>query len=346
LPLPSGHFNPYDENQTKEVHGMATERLDQANGISLDALIPAEMASKAEQIGVKKAHMNALSMFVLAVLAGAFIALGAVFSNTIVAGSSALPYGVVRLLAGLAFSLGLILVVVGGAELFTGNNLIVMAWASGKVDSRLLLTNWVIVYLGNFAGALATAAVVFLSRQFTFGQGTVGAAALATANSKVGLDFIQAIALGIFCNALVCLAVWMSFSARTTTDRILVIVPPVTAFVAAGFEHSIANMYYVPVAMLIKAGAPASFWTAIGKTPADFPNLTWDRFLVNNLLPVTIGNIIGGALMVGVVYWFVYLRGAAGATALARGTGQQKQASARGEPAEPTPVAAVENGHR
>jgi formate transporter len=297
---------------------MATERFDQAHGISLDALIPAEMAAKAEQIGVKKAHMNPLSMFVLAVLAGAFIALGALFSTTVIAGSSALPYGIVRLLAGLVFSLGLILVVVGGAELFTGNNLIVMAWASGKVGTRLLLTNWVIVYLGNFAGALATAALVYLSRQYTFGQGTVGAAALATANSKVGLDFVQAVVLGIFCNALVCLAVWMSFSARTTTDRILAIVPPVTAFAAVGFEHSIANMYYLPVALLIKAGAPASFWTAIGKTAADFPNLTWDRFLVNNLLPVTIGNILGGALMVGAVYWFVYLRGA---TAADRGQG-------------------------
>jgi formate transporter len=325
---------------------MATERIDQANGISFDALIPAEMAGKAEQIGMKKAHMNALHMFVLAVLAGAFIALGAIFSTSVVAGSSALPYGVVRLLAGLAFSLGLILVVVGGAELFTGNNLIVMAWASGKVGTRLLLNNWVIVYLGNFAGALATAALVYLSRQFTFGQGAVGAAALATANSKVGLDFIQAIALGIFCNALVCLAVWMSFSARTTTDRILAIVPPVTAFVAAGFEHSIANMYYIPVALFIKAGAPASFWTAIGKTAADFPNLTWDRFLVNNLLPVTIGNIIGGALMVGAVYWFVYLRGAAGPTAAAGDQGQQQEPVARGEMAKPTPVAPVENGHR
>jgi len=291
---------------------MAAERSDMANGFSIDALIPAEMARKAEQIGVKKASMDAVSMFVLAVLAGAFVALGAVFSTTVVAGSAALPFGIVRLLSGLVFSLGLILVVVAGAELFTGNNLVVMAWASGKVSTGLLLSNWVIVYLGNFAGALATAVLIYLSRQFAFGQGSVGAAALSAANAKVGLDFVQAIVLGILCNALVCLAVWMSFSARTTTDRILALVPPVAAFVAAGFEHSVANMYFVPVALLIKAGAPASFWTAIGKTAADFPNLTWSHFLVNNLLPVTIGNIIGGALMVGAVYWFVYLRGAVG----------------------------------
>jgi formate transporter FocA len=269
------------------------------------------MAARAEQIGAKKAHANGLSLFVLSVLAGAFVALGAVFATTVSAGAAGLPYGLVRLLVGLVFSLGLILVVVSGAELFTGNNLIVVAWASGKVGTGRLLGNWAIVYLGNFAGAAATAFLVYLSRQFTFGGGAVGAAALTTANTKVGFDFLQAVALGVLCNALVCLAVWMTYSARTTTDRILAVVPPVAAFVAAGFEHSIANMYFVPVALLIKAGAPASFWNAIGKTAADYPDLTWGRFLVNNLLPVTIGNIIGGALMVGVVYWFVYLRGAA-----------------------------------
>ncbi len=278
------------------------------SGLQLDALLPAEMAARAEQVGVKKAHLPALSMFVLAVLAGAFIALGASFATTVVAGASGLPYGLVRLLAGLVFSLGLILVVVGGAELFTGNNLIVMAWASGKVSTRRLLQNWAIVYLGNFAGALATAALVFASGQFNFGQGSVGAAALASANAKAGLDFWQALVLGILCNALVCLAIWLTFSARTTTDRILAIVPPITAFVAAGFEHSIANMYFIPVGLFIKAAAPASFWSAIGKTAADYSNLTWPNFFIKNLLPVTVGNIIGGAVLVGAVYWFVYLR--------------------------------------
>ena len=274
-----------------------------------DALLPAEMAAKAEQIGVKKARLNPVSMFVLAVLAGAFIALGAIFSTTVVAGAGdALPYGVTRLLAGLVFSLGLILVIIGGAELFTGNNLIVMAWANRKVSTRLLLQNWMIVYLGNFVGAVGTAGLVYVSGQFAFGQGAVGAAALATANAKVGFDFLPAVALGILCNALVCLAVWLTFSARTTTDRILAILPPITAFVAAGFEHSIANMYFIPIGLFIKAGAPESFWAGIGQTAADFPALTWERFLINNLLPVTFGNIVGGALLVGAVYWFVYLR--------------------------------------
>ncbi|HEX7587553.1 MAG TPA: formate transporter FocA [Anaerolineae bacterium] len=279
------------------------------NVIAIDALIPPEMAAKAEQIGYKKAHMDSVSMFVLAVLAGAFIALGAIFATTVTAGTSGLlPFGVVRLLAGFVFSLGLILVVVGGAELFTGNNMIVMAWASRKIPTGLLVKNWTVVYLGNFVGALATALVLFLSGQFVFGSGGVGLAALTTADAKVNLDFMQALMLGILCNCLVCLAVWMTYSARTTTDKILAIIPPITAFVAAGFEHSIANMYFIPIGLLIKAGAPASFWTAIGKTAANYPNLTWDRFLLNNLLPVTIGNIIGGSLLVGMVYWFVYLR--------------------------------------
>ena len=273
-----------------------------------DALLPSEMAIKATDVGTAKANLDALTLFVLAVLAGAFVALGAIFATTVSAGSGSLPYGVARLLAGLAFSLGLVLVVVGGAELFTGNTLISMAWASGKVSTRMLLRNWLIVYLGNLAGALGTVAVMFISGQYLFGGGSVGLVALSTGNSKSTLDFLPAVGLGIMCNVLVCLAVWMTLSARSTTDRILAIVPPIAAFVAAGFEHSVANMYFIPTAMSIRELAPATFWTAIGKTPADFPGLTLDRFLLGNLLPVTIGNVIGGALMVGAVYWFVYMR--------------------------------------
>lgn len=277
--------------------------------MQLDSLLPPEMALKAEQLGVKKAGADALSTFVLAVLAGAFIALGAVFATTVVAGSGdALPYGVVRLLAGLVFSLGLILVIVGGAELFTGNTLIIMAWGDRRVSTAQVLRNWGIVYAGNFVGSVATVALVFLSGQYAFGEGAVGAAALATANAKVGLGFVQAVALGILCNALVCLAVWLTLSARTTTDKILAIVPPIAAFVAAGFEHSVANMYFVPIGLLIRSGAPAGFWTATGLAPDAFPDLTWGGFLVDNLLPVTLGNIIGGAVLVGAVYRLVYLR--------------------------------------
>ncbi len=196
----------------------------------------------------------------------------------------------------------------GGAELFTGNNLIVMAWASRKIGTTLLLRNWVVVYLGNFVGAVATAALVYLSGQYAFGNGAVGAAALATAHAKVGLDFGQAVVLGILCNGLVCLAVWLSYSSRSTADKILAIVPPITAFVAAGFEHSVANMYFIPVGLFIKAGASERFWSVIGKNATDYPELTWNSFFFNNLLPVTLGNIIGGALLVGAIYWFIYLR--------------------------------------
>jgi formate transporter len=277
--------------------------------MSFDALLPAEMAVRAEQVGVRKAQLNVVSMFMLSVLAGAFIALGAIFATTVMAGASTmLPYGVIRLLGGSVFSLGLILVVVAGAELFTGNNLIVMAWASRKISTRLLVKNWVVVYFGNFVGSLATAGVMYLTGQFAFGNGAVGLVALTTADAKTNLDFVQAIALGIMCNSLVCLAVWLSYSARSAVDRVVTIIPPIAAFVTAGFEHSIANMYFIPIGLLIKAAAPASFWTSIGKTAADYPLLTWDRFFLSNLLPVTIGNIIGGTVMVGLVYWFVYLR--------------------------------------
>jgi formate transporter len=272
-----------------------------------DALLPPEMAARAEEMGVRKARLDATSLFALAVLAGAFISLGAIFATTVSAGAGELPFGVVRLLAGLAFSLGLILVIVGGAELFTGNTLIVMAWAGGKVSSRLLLRNWAIVYAGNLAGALATAAVMLVSGQYAFGNGSVGLAALSIGNAKAGLDFVPAIALGMMCNGLVCLAVWLTLSARTTTDRILAIVPPIAAFVAAGFEHSVANMYFIPEAMAIRSFAPDGFWSAIERVPADFPDLTVEGF-VANLVPVTIGNMIGGAVMVGIAYWFVYLR--------------------------------------
>ncbi len=267
------------------------------------------MASKAESVGVTKARGSAPTVLVLGVLAGAFIALGAVFSTSVAPGAAeALGWGPARLLSGLVFSVGLILVVVGGAELFTGNNLIVMAWASGQVPTRRLLRNWVLVYVGNFVGAVGTAALVAASGQLTFGQGAVGATALSIARHKLALGFGEALLLGILCNALVCLAVWLAMSARSTTDRILAVVPPVAAFVAAGFEHCVANMYFVPVALFSRSTAPASFWTDIGSAPGAWGDLTWSAFLLANLVPVTLGNIVGGSGLVGLVYWFVYLR--------------------------------------
>ncbi|HKY53612.1 MAG TPA: formate transporter FocA [Anaerolineales bacterium] len=276
---------------------------------AFDALLPPAMAAKAEQVGVNKANLETLNTFMLAVLAGAFIALGAVFATTVTAGASGiLPYGVTKLLGGIVFCLGLILVVIAGAELFTGNNLIIMAWASGKVTTAQVLRNWMIVYAGNLAGSIGTALFMFLSGQYTFGAGAIGLNVLNLADAKANLGFVQAIVLGILCNALVCLAVWLTYSARTTTDKILAILFPITAFVAAGFEHSVANMYFIPIGLFVKGGASAEFWSQIGKTAADYGNLTWQAFLINNLLPVTIGNMIGGTVFVGVIYWRIYSR--------------------------------------
>jgi formate/nitrite transporter len=273
--------------------------------LHIDALLPQEMATRAEYLGVRKTEAPVLTLFTLAILAGAFIGLGAMLATTAAAGTSGtLPYGVARILIGLVFSLGLILVVVGGAELFTGNNLIVMAWANGKVTTYALLRNWIIVYIGNFVGSVATAGMVFLGKQYLFGGGSVGLAALGIANGKVHLGFIQAIALGVLCNALVCLAVWLTYSARSVVDKIMAIIFPITAFVAAGFEHSIANMYFIPLGLMIKDFDPVFTATA----ELDLSGLTWGTFLVNNLLPVTIGNIIGGTVLVGAVYWSVFLR--------------------------------------
>jgi formate/nitrite transporter len=290
------------------------ERPSEPQLISIDTILPPVMAQRAETGGVARAAMDPLAVFVLSILGGAFIGFGAVFATTVGAGSvfvepgaSPLPYGLVRLLTGIVFCTGLILVIVAGAELFTGNNMLVMAWASGKVTARAVLANWVIAFAGNFVGAFVTAVLVFFSTQYTFGGGAVGLNALVIANGKSTLAFMPAFMLGILCNALVCLAVWMCYGARTTVDRVVTILPPISAFVTAGFEHSIANIYFIPIGIFIKTGAPQSFWASIGKSPEDFPAISWDNFIAN-LVPVTAGNIVGGSVMVAAIYWFVYLR--------------------------------------
>jgi formate/nitrite transporter len=274
-----------------------------------DELLPGEMASKAQDIGIKKANLDFLSTFALAVLAGAFIALGCIFFTvSVTTGGAAFPWGLNRVIGGIAFSLGLILVIVGGAELFTGNNLIIMAWASRKLSTWRVARNWGIVYIGNLCGAVATALVVFCSQHYEMANGGVGATALNIGLDKVNLDFGQAIILGILCNAMVCMAVWLTYSARTVMGRILAIIFPIAGFVAAGFEHCVANMYFVPYAILVKVSAPDTFWQSIGTTAASYDHLTWGSFFVNNLIPVTIGNMIGGVFFVALVYWVIYLR--------------------------------------
>jgi formate/nitrite transporter len=263
-------------------------------GAPFDPYTPAEMAARVEAGGVAKAKLDGGRTLVLAVLAGAFIALGALFS-TVVGTDAALGYGPTRALMGLAFSLGLVLVMVGGAELFTGNNLIVIAWAEGKVTTAELLRSWIIVYLGNFVGAAATALGAHVSGVHHLAGGKVGQLALAAATAKVGLTWTEAFARGVFCNALVCLAVWLGFSARSTTDKVLCVVFPISAFVAVGFEHCVANMYVIPLGLLLQGA---------GGGP-----ITWSGFFAQNLVPVTLGNVVGGAGMVGGVYWYVYQRG-------------------------------------
>jgi formate/nitrite transporter len=289
---------------------MATE-IDQPPSIPanrIDALLPVEIARKAEFVGAQKARLALAPLIVLAILAGAFIGLGSMFATTVLAGSAGvLPFGVSRLLAGLVFSLGLILVVLGGAELFTGNTLMVMALAARKITVGEMLRAWGSVYVGNLVGALGTAVLVLLSGQYLSANGEVASVALSLAADKVALPFDRALFLGVLCNVLVCLAVWLSLGARGTADKVMAVLFPVSAFVVAGFEHSVANMYLVPLAILIKTWAPPALWSQLSSDPSDFGLLNWANFFWS-LVPVTLGNIIGGGVLVGAVYWFVYLR--------------------------------------
>jgi len=275
-----------------------------SNQITVDAFPPPEMAERMENVGVKKACLDFWSMFALAVLAGSFIGLGAEFF-TLVITNSGLGFGMNKLVGGLVFSLGLILVVIAGAELFTGNNLIVMAWVSGKLTLGQVMRNWVIVYLGNLVGSLGTVVLMYLTRQWAFADYHVGATALNIALAKVNLSFTEGLARGILCNALVCLAVWLCLSGRSVVDKILAIIFPITAFVASGFEHSIANMYFIPMGLLLK-GEPQVL-AAAGRVASDLVNLNLQGFL-GNLVAVTTGNIFGGGFMVAAVYWFIYRR--------------------------------------
>ena len=277
----------------------------------IDAYTPAQMASRVEKAGIVKSNLDLVSMLILSVMAGAFIAFGAVLYTYVIHDSS-LGLGLTKLLGGLVFCLGLILVIVAGAELFTGNNLIVMAYVSRKVRLERVLRNWGIVFTGNLVGCFAVVFLISQSGQWTTSGAAVGVKALMIANGKVNLIFVQALSRGILCNILVCLAVWLCFSGRSVTDKVLAIIFPITAFVALGFEHSVANMYFIPVGLLLKQNPQvlSAAEKILGQAP-DLSRLTIYGFLVRNLLPVTLGNIIGGSLLVSVIYWFVYLRRAA-----------------------------------
>jgi len=268
---------------------------------SVDAYKPNEIAARIEQVSISKSTLDPFRVFALALLAGAFIAFAAVLYIMTIHDST-LSVGFTRLIGGLVFCLGLVLVIVAGAELFTGNNLLVMAFVDNKISFKQLMTNWFIVFIGNLCGSLGVVLFIYLSEHWLINGGAVGAKTVLIANSKVNLSFMVAFSRGILCNALVCLAVWLCFACHSVTDKILAILFPITGFVAMGFEHSVANMYFIP------AGYIAHFNQEIMQlVSTDISNLNAGGFLFN-LFAVTLGNIIGGSFFVGMIYWFIYLR--------------------------------------
>jgi formate transporter len=270
--------------------------------ISLDAYSPAQMAARVETIGVYKAHMPPMQMTMLGIMAGAFISLGAM--NYLFT----LAQGMPKLAAAITFCLGLVLVIVGGAELFTSNNLLAMAWAQRKVSTREMLRNWVWIWLANMVGAFGTVAIAYLAGVLHSVDMNVGVEAIKIASSKAGLGFSEAFFRGILCNALVCMAVWLVFAARSVTDKILALIFPITAFVSMGFEHCIANMFIIPLGML--AAADPAIATAAHATPELLATLSMSNF-IHNITASTLGNIFGGSVLVALMYYLVYLRPAA-----------------------------------
>ncbi len=268
----------------------------------LDAFSPTEIAQRVESVGVTKARLPLLSMCMLGVLAGGFIGLGAMYS-VLVTSDASLGFGLSRLLGGITFSMGLILVVIAGAELFTGNNLLAMAWADGRISTGEVLYNWAVVAVSNFAGAAGLALIIYWSGHPKMNGGAVGAQYVAIAAAKCSMPVWEAFLKGVLCNFLVCIAVWMAMAGRSVTDKVLAIVFPISAFVAAGFEHSIANMYLVPLAMLLRDGM--AFPVQGGEA------ISWAGF-ARNLVPVILGNLVGGSVLVALVYHVIYRRGSRG----------------------------------
>lgn len=270
-----------------------------------DAYAPVKIAERLETVGLGKTVMGIVPLLMLGILAGAFISFGAMF-YTVVITDSGLGFGLTKMIGGLAFCLGLVLVVVGGAELFTGNVLIVMGWAHRKITTSALLRNWIVVYIGNFIGSVGMAVLGYWSGFMHMGGDAVANTAIKIAEGKVALPFDTAFVRGILCNALVCLAVWLCFAARSVVDKILAIIFPITAFVTLGFEHSIANMYFIPTGILL-INDPA-YVSTISTAQGVLPDITISGFMAN-LIPVTLGNILGGGLFVALSYYLIYLRG-------------------------------------
>lgn len=263
-----------------------------------DAFSPNEIAARVAAVGVAKARLPLLAMSMLGMAAGGFIGLGALY-YTLFAADPALSFATSRLLGGVAFSLGLILVVVAGAELFTGNNLLVMAWADRRITTGELLRSWSVVYVANAFGAVGLAVLVYFADHGSLNGGTVAATYVRIAAAKTALPFGEAFFKGVLCNFLVCLAMWLALAGRSVTDKAVAVVFPISSFVAAGFEHSVANMYFIPLGILLRNEAPAGL--------PGLASLNWAGF-AGNLIPVTLGNIVGGSLMVAAVYHLIYGR--------------------------------------
>ena len=271
-------------------------------------LSPSEIADFTMNLGIRKANMTASTQFILGILAGAFIAFGAEGAN--MATHTIADVATAKLIGGLIFPAGLMLVLMAGAELFTGNNLMIIALAERRITPLELLRSWVIVYLGNLAGGVLVACLVSWSGQWNYTGGLLGGFTLKAAAGKVILPFVDAVVLGVLCNWLVCLAVWASFGAKDGISKAVCVFFPIWLFVASGFEHSVANMYYITAGILAKGQALyVSKALELGASQAGIDALNWGSMFTANLLPVTLGNILGGAGFVGLVYWFVYLRG-------------------------------------
>ncbi len=290
--------------QEKKTLGLFEKFMEKFPTPSLDDKGPKIIAETvAQTVGVAKATSPWLSLFVLGVMAGAYIGFGGLFSASVTFDMSpSLGLGLKKLVTGAAFSLGLMLVVIAGAELFTGNNLMVSSVVTGRTTWQKVLAKWGLVYCANFLGSILLALLFYGSGLWKTGNGALGVVALKTAYAKVHLDAGEAFVRAIGCNWLVCLAVWMALAARQTISKIFAIFFPIMGFVAIGFEHCVANMYFIPVGIFL------SRWAGLAPEGIDTSTITWGAFVVKNLIPVTIGNVIGGGVFVGLGYWGAYLR--------------------------------------
>ncbi len=277
--------------------------------IEIDAYAPAKMADKVGQVGVAKSQLSTLTTFALSILAGVFIALGIQLSM-LVTHTATSNYGLNQLVGGVAFTLALVLIVIAGAELFTGNCLIAMSFMARKITGKDLAKNLIIAFIGNFIGALTLVLWIYVSKQWTLNNYLLGAKIVLAANDKVNIPFGAAFARGVLCNALVCLGIWLCYSARSNMDKILALLWPISCLIACGFEHCVVNMWLIPMGLVLKGNsAVLAAAEKFHDGKLDLSNLTFFKgFLIDNLFPVVLGNLFGGIVLVAGVYWFIYLR--------------------------------------